>query len=82
MAWLGLAWLGHPAKLRLDNGPEFVALALTEWARRKDIAMDLIEHGRPMQNGYVERFHSNYRRGVLDMHGFRTLNDEREHADQ
>lgn len=25
------AWRGYPAKLRLDNGPEFVALALAEW---------------------------------------------------
>lgn len=28
------AWRGYPDKLRLDNGPEFVALALTEWAER------------------------------------------------
>ncbi|WP_414730539.1 DDE-type integrase/transposase/recombinase, partial [Xanthomonas vasicola] len=29
------AWRGYPGKLRLDNGPEFVALALAEWAERK-----------------------------------------------
>ncbi|KLB30779.1 transposase, partial [Xanthomonas hortorum pv. gardneri] len=34
------AWRGYPAKLRLDNGPEFVALALAEWAERKGIALD------------------------------------------
>ncbi len=28
------AWRGYPTKLRLDNGPEFVALALAEWAER------------------------------------------------
>ncbi len=30
-------WRGYPTKLRLDNGPEFVALALAEWAERKGI---------------------------------------------
>lgn len=25
-------WRGYPAKLRLDGGPEFIALALVEWA--------------------------------------------------
>lgn len=48
------AWRGYPAKLRLDNGPEFVALALAEWAERKGIALDVIEPGRPMQDGFIE----------------------------
>lgn len=26
------AWRGYPRKLRLDNGPELIALALAEWA--------------------------------------------------
>lgn len=30
------AWPGYPAKLCLDNGPEFIALALAEWAERKE----------------------------------------------
>jgi putative transposase len=75
------AWRGYPAKLRLDNGPEFVALALAEWAERKGIALDFIEPGRPMQNGFIERFNGSYRRGVLDMHVFRTLNEVREHTE-
>lgn len=33
------AWRGYPAELRLDNGPEFVALALAEWAERKGRAV-------------------------------------------
>lgn len=49
-------WRGYPVKLRLDNGPGFVALALAEWAERKGIALDFTEPGRPMQNGFIERF--------------------------
>ncbi|AZR22575.1 IS3 family transposase [Xanthomonas vasicola] len=75
------AWRGYPAKLRLDNGPEFVALALAEWAERKGIALDFIEPGRPMQNGFIERFNGSYRRGVLDMHLFRTLSEVRQQTE-
>lgn len=76
------AWRGYPAKLRLDNGPEFVAWALAEWAERKGIALDFIERGRPMKNGFIERVNGSYRRGVLDMHVFRTLNEVRENTEQ
>lgn len=76
------AWRGYPRKLRLDNGPEFIALALAERAERKGIALDFIEPVRPMQNGFIERFNGSYRRGVLDMHVFRTLNEVREHTEQ
>lgn len=61
---------GYPPKLRLDNGPKFVALALVEWTERKDITLDFIKPGRPMQNGFIERFNESIRRGVLDMHVF------------
>jgi putative transposase len=63
------------------NGPEFVALALVEWAERKGIRLDFIEPGRPMQNGFIERFNGSFRRGVLDMHVFRNLTEVREHAE-
>ncbi|WP_329743335.1 IS3 family transposase [Dyella sp. A6] len=76
------AWRGYPAKLRLDNGPEFIALALAEWAERKGITLDFIEPGRPMQNGFIERFNGSFRRGVLDMYIFRTLTEVREHAER
>ncbi len=75
------AWRGYPGKLSLANGPEFVALALAEWAERKDIALDFIEPGRPMQNGFIERFNGSYRRSVLDMHLFHTLSEVREHTE-
>ncbi|WP_197331662.1 IS3 family transposase [Ralstonia syzygii] len=76
------AWRGYPDKLRLDNGPEFIALALAEWAESRGITLDFIEPGRPMQNGFIERFNGSYRRGVLDMHVFRTLSEVREHTER
>jgi putative transposase len=76
------AWRGYPAKLRLDNGPEFIVLALAEWAERKGITMDFIEPGRSMQNGSIECFNGSFRRGVLDMHVFRNLSEVSEHAER
>lgn len=76
------AWRGYPSKLRLDNGPEFIAVALAEWASSKQITLDFIQPGRPMQNGFIERFNGSYRRGVLDMYVFRTLDQVREHTER
>lgn len=76
------AWRGYPTTLRLDDGPEFVALALAEWAKRKGIMLDLIEPGRPMQNGFIVRFNGGFLRGVLDMRVFRNLAEVREQAEQ
>jgi len=47
---------GYPLKLRTDNGPEFIALALAEWAEQHGVTLEFIKPGKPMQNGFIERF--------------------------
>ena len=49
-------WRGYPAQIRMDNGPEFTALALSEWAEEHGVQLEFIKPGKPTQNGYVERF--------------------------
>lgn len=75
------AWRGYPDKLRLDNGPECVSTALAEWAECHGVELEFTQPGRPMQNGFIERFNGSYRRGVLDMYVFRTLAEVREHTE-
>lgn len=50
-------------------------------AERKGITLDFIEPGRPMQNGFIERFKGSFRRGVLDMHVFRNLSEGLEQSE-
>lgn len=69
---------GLPRKLRLDNGPEFTSIAIADWAERNQVELEFIKPGRPMQNGFIERFNRTYREAVLDMYIFESLNQVRE----
>jgi len=57
---------GAPCALRMDNGPEFIALALRGLCHRHGISAAHIEPGKPWQNGVVENFHSRLRDEFLD----------------
>jgi transposase InsO family protein len=44
---------GKPAIIRTDNGREFTGKAMLNWAYRNQVALKLIEPGKPNQNAYV-----------------------------
>lgn len=73
---------GYPERLRMDNGPEFISGQLASWARAHSVLLDFIKPGRPMQNGYIERFNRSYREAVLDMYVFRDLDEVRDETDR
>lgn len=69
---------GYPIMLRLDNGPELISLALTQWAEEHKVRLAFIQPGKPTQNAFIERFNRTYRTEVLDFYLFRTLGEVRE----
>jgi putative transposase len=66
-----------PKRLRLDNGPEMISDALQAWADEQGVRLQFIQPGRPMQNGFIERFNRSFRNEVLDAYLFETLQDVR-----
>lgn len=69
---------GLPRRIRFDNGPELTSIAVADWAERNQVELEFIKPGRPMQNGFIERFNRTYRQAVLDMYIFESLDQVRE----
>jgi len=68
-----IEWRGKPAAIRCDNGPEYIAQALVDWANKERITLLYIQPGKPTQNVYVERFNRTVRHEWLDLHQFESV---------
>ncbi len=52
---------GVPKRIRSDNGPEFISVAIKRWLSSLGIEVLYIEPGSPWQNGFCESFNSKLR---------------------
>lgn len=68
----------YPVMLRMDNDPEFISLALAEWAEKHAVKLDVFHPGKATQNAFIKHFNRIYRTEILDFYLFRTLNEARE----
>ena len=71
-----------PKRIRMDNGPEFIALMTQTWSFAQEIEFCYIQPGKPTQNAYIERFNGSLRRGVFDAFVFEHIDQAREEVDK
>ena len=68
---------GEPQHLRSDNGPEFIAYAVQDWLKDKNIKTIYINPGSPWENPYIESFHDKLRDELLNRELFVNLAETR-----
>jgi len=65
--------IGTPKYIRCDNGPEFISKIFAGWCEKNAIEIKYTQPGKPMQNGYIERFNRFFREDVLDAYYFEDI---------
>lgn len=73
---------GKPQKIRVDNGPEFISNQLQQWCLERNIQLQFIQPGKPVQNAFIERNNGSLRRELLDAYHFFTLAEVRQMVDE
>jgi len=68
---------GYPKQITVDNGTEFYSKAMDAWAYHREVKLDFIRPGRPMENGYIESFNGRLRDECLNVELFSDLPDAR-----
>ena len=68
---------GQPAHIRSDNGPEFIAYAIRDWLKARQVGTIYITPGSPWENAYIESFHDKLRDECLNRELFGSLREAR-----
>lgn len=66
---------GTPRAIVCDNGPEFVSVALDQWAAAHGVTLAFIRPGHPVENCFIESFNGKLRDECLNLHHFTSLGD-------
>jgi transposase InsO family protein len=64
---------GVPEHIRSDNGPEFIAYAIQDWMKQREIKSLYIKPGSPWENGHIESFHDKLRDECLNRENFGSI---------
>ncbi len=67
-----------PEIIKVDNGPEFISLALDKWASENNVKLFFSRRGKPTDNANIESFNGKFRDECLNMHWFLSLEQAKE----
>ena len=69
------------ARIKVDNGPEFISKALDKWAYENGVILDFSRRGKPTDNAFIESFNGSFRDECLNVNWFLSLDDAKEKFD-
>jgi putative transposase len=69
---------GTPARIAIDNGPEFISKAFDAWAYRHGVQLEFSRPGKPTDNAFAESFNGRFRDECLNQHWFASLEEARQ----
>ncbi|MGC0155775.1 integrase core domain-containing protein [Chromobacterium vaccinii] len=52
---------GGPQQIQVDNGSEFISVALDQWAYERGVTLDFSQPGKPTDNAFIESFNGSLR---------------------
>jgi putative transposase len=64
-----------PRSITVDHGTEFMSRALEDWAYQRDVQLDFIRPGKPVENAHIESFNGRLRDECLNVQQFTSLAD-------
>lgn len=68
-----LEYKAEGMSIRNDNGSQFIAQAVRSYLKDKGILQEFSHVGTPEDNAYIEAFHSNLQREVIDRYEFDSI---------
>jgi len=66
---------GHPQRICVDNGPEFISRSLDWWAYFHGVKLNFSRPGKPTDNPFIESFNGKFREECLNQHWFLSLEE-------
>lgn len=67
-----------PKSITVDNGSEFFSRAMDRWAYFRNVQLDFINPGKPIENAFIESFNGRLRDECLNRHMFFTIPETQE----